>query len=153
MSAATRSADPFAPAEPVRRREARERAIELLYEAEMKQCDPMVVVNSRTVEIEPRARSLVEGVSQNQASIDQRLSELLMDGWPLERLANCDRWILRLGVFELMQAREPVSVVISEAVALAQRYGATEHSVSFVNGVLSNAAKDPVKDPANESAN
>ncbi len=133
--------DPFAPSEPVRRHEARQRAIEMLYESEMKQCDPAQVVNSRPVKIDPRARALIEGVCNNQTSIDERLSQLLMDGWTVERLASCDRWILRLGVFELMDGTEPVSVVLSEAVALAQTYGATANSVAFVNGVLAAAAR------------
>ncbi len=137
----SRPSDPFAPAGRDRRHEARERAMELLYEAEMKGCSSTEVIKSLPVRIDSHALTLVEGVSQNMAELDKRLCELLMDGWPLERLASCERWILRLGIFELMQAQEPVSVILSEAVALAECYGSTMRSAAFVNGVLATAAE------------
>ncbi len=135
-----RLSDPFAPAGSDRRHEARERAMELLYEAEMKGCSSAEVIDSLPVKIDPHALTLVEGVSNNLTELDKRLCELLMDGWPLERLASCERWILRLGIFELTQAQEPASVVLSEATALAECYGSTKRSAAFVNGVLATAA-------------
>lgn len=139
-TAARNTGDPFAPPEPVRRREARERAIELLYESEMKQCEVEQVVSSLSVELDPRTLALVEGISADLVGIDQRLGELLANGWSVDRLASCDRWILRQGIFELTQAVEPIAVVISEAVALAQSYGATHRSAALVNGILASAA-------------
>ncbi|HCB34729.1 MAG TPA: transcription antitermination factor NusB [Acidimicrobiaceae bacterium] len=130
------AADPFAPAPPQRRREARERAVELLYEAEMKGCDAAEIVAAQVLEVDRRAVDLVNGVSAGIEHIDERLGRFLADGWSVERLAACDRAILRQAIFELDAAVEPVAVVLNEAVVLAHRYGATERSAAFVNGVL-----------------
>jgi transcription antitermination protein NusB len=59
----------------------------------------------------------------------------LMRGWPMDRLANTDRTVLRLAAYELLHTPTPPQVVINEAVELAKRYG-TEESGRFVNGVL-----------------
>ena len=50
--------------------------------------------------------------------------------------------ILRLGVFELSKRMEvPYKVVINECVELAKKYGATDDSYRFVNGILDKAAR------------
>ncbi len=51
-------------------------------------------------------------------------------------MANVDRNILRLAVFEILFLPEvPVSVAINEAVELGKKYG-TEESGRFINGIL-----------------
>jgi N utilization substance protein B len=75
-----------------------------------------------------------EGVGEEIAAYAQH--------WRLERLANVDRNILRLGVYELVYRRDvPASVAISEAVELAKVYGGPE-SGRFVNGVLGQIARE-----------
>lgn len=62
--------------------------------------------------------------------------------WPLEKLNKIDFAILRLAVYELtIEKKEPVKVVIDEAVELAKELGG-ESSPSFVNGVLGTIVKD-----------
>jgi N utilization substance protein B len=77
------------------------------------------------------------GTAEHAAELDA-LIEPLLAGWALDRLANVDRTILRLALFELKYTTTPSAVVINEAVELAKRYG-TEASGAFVNGVLSSA--------------
>lgn len=60
--------------------------------------------------------------------------------WPLEKLNKTDLAILRLAVFELLEKKEPVKVVIDEAVELGKEFG-SENSPSFVNGVLGTIVK------------
>lgn len=55
--------------------------------------------------------------------------------WPIEKINKIDLVILQLAVFELLEKREPVKVIIDEAVELAKEFGG-ESSPSFVNGVL-----------------
>ena len=58
--------------------------------------------------------------------------------WPLEKIANVDRNILRLGLAELLygdRTQVPPKVAIDEAIELAKNFGG-ETSGKFVNGVL-----------------
>ena len=124
------------------RRESRERALSLLYEAEAKGCDPLDDVLAHLVlEPEPFAADVVTGVSRHQAEIDALISGVAR-GWALERMPVVDRNLLRMGVYELAHRPDvPTGVVISEAVDLAKEYS-TDESGGFVNGVLSRLATD-----------
>ncbi|HHU51776.1 MAG TPA: transcription antitermination factor NusB [Firmicutes bacterium] len=80
---------------------------------------------------------LVGGVINNLEWIDNLLTEFSTE-WPLQRMANTDRNILRLAVYELMRMKDvPVEVTVNEAVELAKAYGEAD-SGRFVNGVLGN---------------
>lgn len=83
---------------------------------------------------------LVRGVLPNLNEID-RLIEKHANNWSLERMANIDRNILRIAIFEIaFMANIPKSVSINEAVELAKKYS-TENSFGFVNGVLGKIEK------------
>ena len=133
--------DPFAPDAATQRREARERAIEMLYEAQMKGVAVTDVIDEQLIAPDQFAVQLAQGVSGQVEELDQRLSSLLHEGWSLARLAVLDRWILRLGLHELQLGDAPAAVVISEAVELASSYGANDDASRFVNGVLAAAAR------------
>ncbi len=137
------------PTEVESRRGARERALELLYEAEAKDTAPGEVLAALPVAPIPLAVELVRGVEAHQAEIDERLSRLVAPRWTLERLAAVDRAVLRIGSYELAEApdRTP-AVIINEAVVLARRFG-TDDSPRFVNGVLAAVASEvrPAEEP------
>lgn len=121
------------------RREARERALSLLYEAELKEVTPAALLADLPVEPDPFAVELVEGVGEHSEEIDAVIARYAID-WAIDRMPVVDRNVLRLGVFELLHRTEiPVGAVISEAVELAKRYS-TEDSGRFVNGVLAGVA-------------
>ncbi len=61
--------------------------------------------------------------------------------WPIAQINKIDLAILRLAVWEILEAKTPTKVVIDEAVELAKEYGG-ETSPSFVNGVLGTIAND-----------
>jgi N utilization substance protein B len=122
------------------RHEARERALGLLYEAEMKRIDLLVVLQSLSVAPDPYTELLVGGVRAHAEHIDA-LVDTASKGWDIERMPVLDRSILRLAAYELIaQPDVPVAVVIDEAVELAKQYS-TEFSGGFVNGVLSTIAR------------
>ncbi|WP_420621104.1 transcription antitermination factor NusB [Candidatus Poriferisodalis sp.] len=136
----TRSSDPFAaPDEPTRRREARQRSVELLYEAEMKSCDLSDVLAEQISDLDPFAHELATGIAAQQEALTERLAGLLNEGWTPQRLGICDRLIMLQGLFELERGAAPAAVVINEAVELAHRLGATDRSGALVNGVLAAA--------------
>ena len=123
------------------RRAARERALSLLYEAEVKGQSPEELLAGLVVSPDPFVSSLVRGVSVRQEEIDTIIGEHSRD-WPLSRMPAIDRNLLRLAVFELTDDDgAPVGVVIDEAVELAKLYS-TEDSGRFVNGVLAAIARD-----------
>ena len=79
--------------------------------------------------------SLLSGVEAHLTDIDQKIIETAPE-WPLEQITVVDRNILRLGIYELLFAKEvPPKVAINEAVELGKTFGG-ESSGKFVNGVL-----------------
>jgi len=60
--------------------------------------------------------------------------------WPIDKINKIDLAILRLAVYELTEKKEPVKVIIDEAIELAKKYG-TENSPGFINGVLGDVLK------------
>jgi len=121
------------------RHQARERALSLLYEAELKGEDPMAVVADLPVAPDPFATTLVQGAQAHRQQADALIADASV-GWPLDRMAVVDRLVLRLAVAELLDADgPPVPVVIDEAVELAKTYS-TDDSGGFVNGILSTVA-------------
>ncbi len=128
---------PFAGA----RRLARERAMELLYEAEAKGVAATDVVAALPVEPLEFASEIVIGVTAHRDEVDGWISRQSRD-WALERMPAVDRALLRMAVYELLHRPDvPTAAVIAEAVALAQQYS-TDDSSRFVNGMLSAIATE-----------
>ncbi len=134
-------APPPPPPEAAPRHQQRERALSLLYEAELKGESPLDVVEALPVPPDPYVRTLLERAVATREVADDRIGAVAV-GWPLERMAVIDRLVLRLAVGELLDpAGPPTAVVIDEAVELAKTYS-TEESGGFVNGILSSIAAD-----------
>ena len=126
---------------PPTRREARERALSLLYEAESKQVQPDAILSDLPVEPDPFVVDLVKGVGRDLERIDWLISSHAI-GWEMDRMPAVDRALLRMAVYELIDRPDvPTAVVISEAVDLAAQYS-TDDSGRFVNGVLAAIAAE-----------
>ena len=121
------------------RGKARKRALDLLYASEMRSESPVVALD-RAIEAGEGPTNdytglLVRGVVENQARIDELLSEY-SQGWTLARMPAVDRNVLRLGVFELLYVDDvPDAVAVSEAISLVRDLS-TDESPTFVNGIL-----------------
>ncbi len=120
------------------RTKARKRAVDLLYESDLRGSDALTVVAERVAMADPPVNDytieLIEGVTANRRRIDALLSEY-SEGWTIERMPDVDRAILRVGVYELLWATVPDAVAIDEAVELAKSLS-TDESPRFINGVL-----------------
>jgi transcription antitermination protein NusB len=121
------------------RSKARKRALDLLFEAEIRGIDVLDLLDQRSAEASPPvsgyAAELVRGVQAHRARIDELLSAHAQD-WTLDRMPAVDRNILRIAVYELFWAADiPDAVAISEAVLLARDLS-TDGSPAFVNGLL-----------------
>jgi len=121
------------------RSKARKRALDILFEAELRGLPALELLAERQSLGEPPvpeyAAGLVRGVAAHRGQIDSLIAENAVD-WTLDRMPAVDRNILRLGVYELLWADDvPDGVAISEAVLLAQSLS-TDASAGFVNGLL-----------------
>lgn len=129
------------------RRQARRRALDLLYEADLKQrsiervlgqLDP---TGEDTEELPAFSAELVRGVAAHRDAIDELIAGHAQ-GWHLERMPIVDRNVLRLGLYEICHEPDvPDAVAIDEAVRLAQELS-TEDSGRFVNGLLARVARE-----------
>ncbi|GAA4869395.1 MULTISPECIES: transcription antitermination factor NusB [Saccharopolyspora] len=126
------------------RTKARKRAVDILYEADLREMDPVTLLADRvgSADVPPVAEytiTLVEGVQGNRARIDEVLSQHA-EGWTLARMPAVDRAVLRLGLYELLWSDDvPSAVAIDEAVDLVKGLS-TDDSPRFVNGVLGRIA-------------
>ena len=123
------------------RREARERALSLLYEADAKDLTPDELLRELPVDPEPFVADIVRGVGAHQSAIDALIERFAVD-WSIDRMPVIDRTLLRIAAYELLERADiPTGAIISEAVELAKTYS-TEESGRFVNGVLGSIAAE-----------
>jgi N utilization substance protein B len=127
------------------RSKARKRAVDVLYEADVRGTDPVATLAERVALAEPPVNDftveLVEGVQANRERIDALLADYA-EGWTVARMPDVDRAVLRLGVYELLWGEHvPHAVAIDEAVELAKTLS-TDESPKFVNGVLARIMRD-----------
>jgi N utilization substance protein B len=136
------------------RRRSRRVLLEIMYELDLAEHKPFVVLDRRLKEEydEDRpdekplgegsaefVRLLLQGITIWQPRIDGFITRFAPE-WPIEQIAVIDRNILRMAIYELLVAGEtPVKVVINEAVELAKSYG-SDSAPRFVNGVLGTLA-------------
>lgn len=142
----------------MKRRIAREMAVQSLYQLEMTDVTPeqavdMIVSESNQEENEiglkpEHARAMHEHVLEwvrdtwkKRDEIDAILARYLK-GWQVDRLSRVDRQVLRLACYEMaFRTDVPPKVVINEAIILAKHFG-TDESGKFVNGVLGQMLRD-----------
>jgi transcription antitermination protein NusB len=126
------------------RRDARRRALDVLYQADVTGTPPSEVLREWAEygqDVPPFARELVVGVEASLPELDALIAER-SEGWTVARMAVVDRTILRLACYELMHRPDvPVAAAISEAVEAAMELS-TEDSGRFVNGILGRIARE-----------
>lgn len=80
-------------------------------------------------------KKTIKGISKNIEAIDRQIIQVAPE-WPIEQIANIDKAVLRVAIFEFDNYLEiPPKVIINEAVEIAKAFGG-ENSYKFVNGVL-----------------
>lgn len=126
---------------PNSRTDARERALELVYEAECKSERVHDVLASLPVSPDDFARDLAVGVDDHRDDSIALIRRFARKDWPVERMPVIDRLVLRIAIEELAHhTATPKAVVIDEAVELAKKFS-TEDSGRFVNGMLTSIAE------------
>ncbi len=128
-----------------RRRKARHYGVQALYKWHMVGGDPQAIVSEfcsdydfKNVDIE-YFTILLNSIPSDVDHLEAVLLPIL--DRKLDELDPIERSVLRLGTFELEKRPDiPYKVVISESVALAKKFGATE-SYRYINGVLDEVAR------------
>ncbi len=129
------------------RRKSRRRALDVLYQADLRDLEPKQVLadtlarmGAERPEHMAYAADLVDGVSANASRIDETISSYA-EGWALDRMPVVDRNLGRIAVYEILYRDDVDSAVaISEAVALADELS-TGDSPRFLNGLLDRIAQ------------
>lgn len=122
------------------RREARTRALELLFAADVRETSPTALLDAGGW-VDDFTRLLVQTVVEHRAELDVIIAARA-EGWSMDRMPAVDRNVLRLGVAEMLHVDEvPAKVAIDEAVELAKQLS-TDSSPRFVNGVLAAIARE-----------
>jgi len=132
------------------RRQAREAALQLLYQMDLTGDRGDGAFESYWVSLQETlpdagtrefAERLVRLVLDDTVRIDAAIDRAATN-WDIDRFSRVDLSLLRLAVGELLGAPEvPAPVVINEAVEIARRFS-DERAASFVNGVLDRVARD-----------
>lgn len=124
-----------------RRREGREAAVQFLFAHELhaehsvEEQEAFWGIHNAKTSVRAYAENLIRGVLTHLVELDDVIGPIV-ENFRIERIANVDRNILRLAVYELKHVPEvPTPVVINEAIEIAKNLGGNE-SGSFVNGVL-----------------
>jgi len=128
------------------RHKARKRALDVLYESEIKNLPISEIWQQRTTEegttTNPYTEQLVLGISLNLDAIDQKITQV-STGWRLERMSPVDRSLIRIAAYEILfRADVDIAVAINESVLLAKEIS-SEEAPSFINGVLGAIARLP----------
>ena len=130
----------------IKRREARELVIALLFETEFKDGETV----SEIYELSAENREIPEddyikrayfGVCENKDKIDELIGNNSR-GWKTHRLTRLSRSIMRLAVYEMLfEEKIPNSVAINEAVELTKKFDDPK-AKAFVNGVLNSVKNE-----------
>ena len=154
----------------MKRGDARELAVHLIYSREFTGEEPREVVSTRLEKeyyeklaqenevytefpSRPQLRYLdtvVEGVANRQEELNEQIRKFSI-GWDISRISRLTRCILQLAIFETLYLEDvPVGVAVSEAVRLAKKYDGDDTG-AFVNGILGSFARS-LSAPAVEDA-
>ena len=119
----------------VQRHRARERALELAYEAAVKERPTGHVISDLALRPDAYSVELLVSLEQHQEWAKELIERYAM-GWNFERMALIDRLVMLLALCESrLTDAPPRAVILDEAVELAKTYS-TDGSGGFVNGVL-----------------
>jgi len=120
------------------RRKARKRALDFLYEADIRNGNAIDLLGTRgesDLSQSDYVMELLVGVDTNRVKIDELITTYAQ-GWDMDRMPAIDRNILRIALFEILFKNDlDDQVAASEAVEIASELS-TEDSAKYINGVL-----------------
>lgn len=130
----------------IKRREARELVVALLFETEFKDGEDVaeiyeISVENREIPDDSYIKRAYFGVCENKEKIDELIGKNT-HGWRTNRLTRLSRSIMRLAVYEMLfEDKIPNSVSINEAIELTKKFDDPK-AKAFVNGVLNSVKNE-----------
>ncbi len=123
----------------MKRREARESALKILYALEYNGDSLTAVVENLTAEknlsVSDFTMQIVKTYLDNSEEVDKRIVEHLHN-WDYRRVAVIDKILLRMAVTEFLYFEAiPPEATINEMIEIGKNYS-TERSGKFINGIL-----------------
>ena len=124
------------------RRKARKRALDFLYEADIRGATALSLLSERPAEELSQGdyvRELLVGVEEHLSKIDELITTYAQ-GWDMDRLPAVDRNIMRLALFEILWSPDlDDAIAIDEALSMAKELS-TDESAGYIHGVLGRIA-------------
>lgn len=137
---------------------ARRRAVDILFEAETRDMDPVAIVEDRAelskdpqnavAPVAAYTREIISGTAEKLDDIDDAIERFLSENWEIDRLPAVDRQILRVATWEILfnEEVEP-PIAIANALEMATEY-AGHAAPPYIHAVLDdiiqwNAANAP----------
>lgn len=130
---------------------ARRRAVDILFEAETRDIDPVAIVEDRAelsqdpanavAPVADYTRTIVAGAAEKLDDLDDAIERHLTEDWELFRLPAVDRQILRVAAWEILfndEVDAPIS--IKEGVEMASEYSG-QQAARYINVVLDGIAQ------------
>ena len=136
----------------LKRKEAREQVVALLFEAEFRadeKSEEIYAISSenRDIPADEYIKRAFFGVCENREEIDSLIGAH-SHGWKTHRLTRLSRSVLRLAVYEMLFEKDiPYTVSINEALELTKKFD-EQKARAFVNGVLNSVKESLEKDKA-----
>lgn len=125
---------------------ARRRAVDILFEAETRDLDPVAIVEDRAALAQDPAnavapiadytREIIAGAAENLDEIDDSIERFLSENWELSRIPAVDRAILRVATWEILyndDVAPPIS--IANAMEMSTEY-AGDNASPYIHAVL-----------------
>jgi N utilization substance protein B len=135
----------------MKRRKAREHALQILFQLDIRKEKPSAAVLKHfraeydpDEEVKGFAEEIVKGTYKYLPKINDLIHQCAKN-WSIDRMAVVDRNVLRMAIYEILYRMDiPTSVTINEAIEIAKKFG-TDESGAFVNGILDRVARQTGK--------
>lgn len=145
---------------------ARRRAVDILFEAETRDIDPVAIVEDRAelardpqnavAPIAEYTREIIQGVAETLDDLDDNIERFLDRDWELHRLPAVDRQILRVATWEILFNDEvPPAIAIANALEMATEYSGNQappYIHAMLDGITQAQSSDAPGDAAGEGA-
>lgn len=145
---------------------ARRRAVDILFEAETRDIDPVAIVEDRAelardpqnavAPIAEYTREIIQGVAETLDDLDDNIERFLDRDWELHRLPAVDRQILRVATWEILFNDEvPPAIAIANALEMATEYSGNQappYIHAMLDGITQAQSPDAPGDAAGEGA-
>ena len=123
----------------MKRREARETALKVLYAHEFNDDDLSSIINhlseEKKITVSDFTKQIIDYYVINKSEIDKKIVAQLHN-WDYKRVAIIDKILLRMAVVEFLYFDTiPPEATINEMIEIGKNYS-TERSGKFINGVL-----------------